>query len=233
VTIPRVMSRASSAWYLALFVVSSTGVIWQMILFLQGTGVVTDAGASLPGHATLLIRFFSYFTTEANILVAVTSAFLVLDPNHDGPIWRVLRLEALFGITVTGVVYSTLLRGIVELHGVAAFTNTLVHYLSPALTVIGWLVFGPRPRITENTLLLSLIWPVLYIAWTFAHGAAAHWYPYPFTNVDKFGYVDVIRNGVILNLVLIGVGALYMWLDHRLPSTGPSRTAARIQPEDP
>jgi hypothetical protein len=99
-----------------------------------------------------------------------------------------------------------------------------VHYLSPALAVIGWLLFGPRPRITENTLVLSLTWPLAYAAWTLAHGAAAHWYPYPFTNVDRFGYVTVIRNGAVLNLVLVGVGALYLWLDHRRPAA-PARRA--------
>lgn len=36
--------------------------------------------------------------------------------------------------------------------------------------------------------------------------------------MDKLGYVDVIRNGLILNLVLVGVGALYMYFDHRLPA---------------
>jgi hypothetical protein len=222
--------NAAAVWYGALFLVAATGVIWQLVLFLQGTGVVTDAGGRLPGKGTLLIRFFSYFTTEANILVAVTAAFLAVRPDHDGRLWRVLRLEALFGITVTGLVYSTLLRGIVDLHGAAAFTNTLVHYLSPALAVLGWLLFGPRPRITENTLLLSLIWPLLYIGWSFAHGAAAHWYPYPFINVDTFGYVDVIRNGAILNLVLVGIGALYMWLDHRLPGAPPELTRAVAPP---
>lgn len=209
--------RIPSAWYLLLFLVSATGVIWQLVLFLQGVGVVTAVDGSLPAKSALVVRFFSYFTTQANILVAVTSAFLVMRPDHDGRVWRVLRLEALFGITVTGVVYSTLLRNIVELHGAAAFTNTLVHYLSPSLAVVGWLLFGPRPRISENTLMLSLIWPVLYIGWTFVHGAIAHWYPYPFIDVDKFGYVTVIRNGLILNLVLVGIGALYLWLDHRLP----------------
>jgi hypothetical protein len=77
---------------------------------------------------------------------------------------------------------------------------------------------------------LSLTWPLAYIAWTLAHGAAAHWYPYPFTNVDRFGYITVIRNGVMLNLVLVGVGALYMWLDHRLP-TAPGHPSDETGPE--
>jgi hypothetical protein len=46
--------------------------------------------------------------------------------------------------------------------------------------------------------------------------------------VDRLGYVDVIRNGLILNLVLIGVGALYLYLDHRLPAT-PRETGAGLE----
>ena len=44
---------------------------------------------------------------------------------------RVLRVEVPFGVTVTGVVPSTLLRGVVDLHGAAAVTGTLPDYVSP------------------------------------------------------------------------------------------------------
>ena len=36
--------------------------------------------------------------------------------------------------------------------------------------------------------------------------------------------MTVIRNGIALNLLLVGVGALYMWLDHHLP--GPDGTTS-------
>ena len=42
---------------------------------------------------------------------------------------------------------------------------------------LGWLLFGPRPRIDDNTLVLSLIWPALYVGYSFAHGAVSHWFP--------------------------------------------------------
>ena len=55
------------------------------------------------------------------------------------------------------------------------------------------------------------------MAYTIAHGAASKWYPYPFIDVHKLGYVTGLRNGVGLCVLLVGVGALFMWLDHRLP----------------
>lgn len=221
-TNPSPVTRAAQTWHGLTFVATATGLIWQIVLSIQGANVLVDSQGRRPGLATRLIRFFSYFTVESNILVAVTALTLLLAPQRDGRVWRVLRIEAIFGIAVTGVVYSTLLHGVVELHGAAAVTNVLLHFVAPIMAVLGWLVFGPRPRIDENTLVLSLIWPALYVAYTLAHGAASHWYPYPFIDVTTLGYVTTLRNGVGLNLLLVGIGTLLMWLDHRLPRTAPS-----------
>lgn len=214
----RALRDTSPVWNLILVAAALTGLIWQLVLLLQGVNVLVDETGALPSASTRVIRYFSFFTVESNLLVAGTAAWLVVRPDHDGPVWRVLRLGALFGITVTGIVYSTLLRDVVDLHGAAAVTNALLHYVVPSMAVLGWLVFGPRPRITDNTLLASLAWPLLYVGWTLAHGAQSGWYPYPFIDVTTIGYVTAIRNGIGLNLLLIGVGALYLWLDRRLPS---------------
>lgn len=69
----------------------------------------------------------------------------------------------------------------------------------------------------RGDLLPSAIYPALYMVWTLIHGAATHWYPYPFTDVDAHGYGVVLLNacGVI---VLLAIGALAMLgLDQRLP----------------
>jgi hypothetical protein len=204
-------------WHGATFAVVGTGLIWQLVLIIQGVNVLVEPSGGLPSVATRVVRFVSYFTVESNILVGLTAATLMWRPSWDGRVWRVLRLEALFGITVTGIVYSTLLRGVVTLHGASAITNALLHYIAPLMAVVGWVLFGPHPRITENTLVISLFWPALYMIYTLAHGAASHWYPYPFVDVTKLGYTTAIRNGVGLNLLLVGIGALFLWLDRRLP----------------
>lgn len=209
--------RSAIGWHLATAAAVIVGLVWQLVLVVRGVNVLVDSNGALPTVSTRIIRYVSFFTVESNILVALTAATLARDPDADGRAWRILRLQALFGITVTGIVYSTLLRGVVELHGAAAVTNALLHYVSPVLTVLGWLAFGPRRRIDEKTLMLSLIWPALYVCYTFAHGAAVHWYPYPFIDVTALGYVTVLRNGVGLVVLLVGVGALYRALDRYLP----------------
>jgi len=227
---PEQTLRIARAWHFVTAAVVAVGLIWQLVLIIQGVNVLVEPSGALPSIATRVVRYLSFFTVESNILVGATALTLALQPDRDGKVWRVLRLEALFGITVTGVVYTTLLRGVVDLHGASAVTNALVHYVSPLMAVIGWLLFGPRPRITENTLVVSLIWPALYVIYTLVHGASSHWYPYPFVNVVTLGYTTAIRNGIGLNLLLVGVGALFMWLDHRLPAS-PSATAPSAAPD--
>jgi hypothetical protein len=119
-----------------------------------GHAVGTLAGTALPWR---LVRTFSFFTVQSNVLSGVVSWQLARRPARDGSAWRIVRLDALFGIAVTGIVYSTVLAKIHEPHGWRETTsNTLVHYVVPVLMVLGWLLFGPRPRITRTVLLVAL-----------------------------------------------------------------------------
>jgi hypothetical protein len=56
-------------------------------------------------HLVRVLRFFSYFTTQANLLVVATSVSLAFRADRDGSSWRVARLNALTGITITAVVH--------------------------------------------------------------------------------------------------------------------------------
>ena len=108
-------------------------------------------GSSLPGR---IIRVFSFFTIQSNVLSGMVSAQLAIRPDRDGPGWRALRLAALTGITVTGIVYSAVLADVHEPHGAAeTMVNTIVHYVVPIMMVAGWLLFGPRPRVDRATVL--------------------------------------------------------------------------------
>jgi len=64
------------------------------------------------------------------------------------------------------------LAGLVHRHGIAAWVNAGLHYFAPAWTLVGWLLFGPRPRLDWATIGWAFVWPLLWICYTFAHGAA-------------------------------------------------------------
>src|SRR6266568_9141555 len=86
---------------------------------------------------TRFVRMFSFFTVQSNVLVAVAAFGLVLAPARDSRLWRVLRLDALVGISVTGVVYTTVLQTQQQLHGWAVVTDAVFHYVVPLAAVAG------------------------------------------------------------------------------------------------
>ncbi|MCI2415818.1 Pr6Pr family membrane protein [Saccharopolyspora sp. K220] len=132
---------------------------------------------------------------------------MVLDPVRAGRGWRVLQLDALLGITITGVVFAFVLAKLVHLTGVAYLVTVGFHYISRWMMLIGWLLFGPRPRIRWSTVAWAFGWPVLWIAYTFVHGALVAWYPYPFLNPDRLGFSTALTNTL---LVLVAAGVLML-----------------------
>jgi hypothetical protein len=192
--------------------IATAALITQLVMAARGVDVAAATGAP-PSALTRVIRFLSYFTVESNILVAIAAFTLFSWPTRDGAGWRLLRLSSLVGITVTGIIYVSLLRPIVHLHGAAKLTDIAFHYVVPLMAVVGWFLFGPRPRISDSTLYASLVWPVLYVVYTLLHGAATSWYPYPFIDALVIGYVPAIRNGAGVIVLLLGVAVLYLSLD--------------------
>ena len=196
--------------------------------------IAVRVSATPPGHAvgTLagtpmgnrILRVLSFFTIQSNIVSGVTAAQLARNPDRDGPVWRAVRLAALLGITVTGIVYSTVLAKVHEPHGwQQTSTNDVFHYIVPIMMVLGWLLFGPRPRIEVRTISLAILWPVAWATYILMYGAVTKWYPYPFVDVISHGYGRVIVNAVAVVAVLLVVTALYWLGDRRLPATQTAR----------
>lgn len=207
----------SRVWHVTIVVVCLAALAAQLVLVISGANVLP--GVVRPSTAIRLVRFFSYFTIQSNLLAMGTAALLVARPDRDGPAWRVARVAALVGITVTAVVYIAALRPLAHQRGVAWFTNVTFHYVVPLMTIGGWLLFGPRPRIDRVSLLRHLAWPVGYLAWVLAFGAGTTWYPYPFFNAARVGYPRTLLAALVITLVLLAVGWTYYTLDRRLAAT--------------
>jgi hypothetical protein len=213
-----------------LALVITACLITQIVLLVHGgTDVNTSENEGSVGLAVRFVRLLSYFTIQSNLLVLALSASLALNPVRDGRAWRVLQADALLGIIITGLVFATVLAGQVHHHGIGTWLNAGFHYFAPAWALVGWLLFGPRPRLDWATLGWLLIWPLLWIAYTFAHGAATGWYPYPFLDAHAHGYGLAVRNTaavVVLSVVIIG---LLRVLDRRLPATRSARLPRSAQ----
>ena len=193
-------------------------VVQLVLLLTSGTDANTgDPQADVP-VATRLVRLFSYFTIQSNLLVLAASVTLALDPHRDGRVWRALRLDALLGITITGLVYWTLLTRTVDLEGAALVSSLGFHLVSPLGTLVVWLLAGPRPRVDRSTARWAFAWPLVWVAGTFVRGVATGWYPYPFIDAAALGYgPPLVATAAVLVLGVLVV-LLLRRLDRRLPA---------------
>lgn len=173
-----------------------------------------------------LANTFSYFTIQSNVLVLVTSAILAISPTVSGNWWRILRLAALVGITVTGIVYTLILAHYVHLTGAALLYTHIFHYVMPAATVIGFVFVEPRLKLKWRDMAF-IAWPALWLVYTMVRGAvfkpeftgfsiAPSHYPYEFLDVSKMPLIDVVVAIMIITALLVAVGAAYIKYDHTL-----------------
>lgn len=220
-------------WHLLTAVVCGFALVLQLILVILGVSVLLPE--QRPGLAVRLGRLISYFTIQSNIVVLISTVALARSPVHDGRGWRVLRLDALIGITVTGVVHWFLLRPLLHLTGWPLVADKLLHLAVPIMVVLGWLVLGPRPRITWGTIGRSIIWPVAWIAYALVVGAATGWYPYPFLNAETNGYGPVLLAILGIAVMFVVLAALSLVGDRRLPGgRAPAVPSAdAVSPVDP
>jgi hypothetical protein len=212
-------STLSRIWHAALGVVVLSALLLQVVLIVTASPDASSTDAPAVPVPTGLVRFVGYFTVQSNVLVLIAAVSVALDPERDGRFWRVLRLDALLGISVTGLVFGAALAPHLHPTGLGWWVNVAFHYLSPLMTFTGWSAFGPRPRIDARTLAWVFVWPVAWIVYTFVRGAIVDWYPYPFLDVGEIGFVFAILNAGAVILLAMLLLALFRVLDRALAPT--------------
>jgi hypothetical protein len=208
-------------WHAFTFALAAFAVILQLVLVIQGHQHLGDSWPEIeltgrPDLGTRLVRFWSYLTIWFNVMVAGTSAVLAVNPNHDGRVWRALRLDAVVIAVAGGIIHWFLLRPLLDLQGADYLADKLLHVAVPAVAAIGWLIFGPRKRIDGTDLLAFLVVPCVWLAYTLIRGSLVSWYPYPFIDVGLHGYAIVSATCVAIATLMFALAAAAMWLDGRL-----------------
>lgn len=196
-------SEAQRAWW------GLTGGVAAVCVVLQ---VVLTATSGEPELGTRLVRTLSYFTVDTNALVAVLGLLVAARPDRSGPWWRALRLGAPLCMVVVGVVYHVELRQ-EGLTGLDLVLDTGLHYVVPALALVGWVVATPRGLADAGAALRALAYPLLWLVWTFAHGAATGWYPYPFLDVSEVGAGGAALGVLVVAVVLVVLAAAAVGVD--------------------
>ena len=164
------------------------------------------------------VNFFSYFTILTNILAALAFTLPGLAPQSAATRFflkhTVRTAITAYIIIVMAIVYFVL-RHLTNLQGWNLAADVLLHYVMPCLFVIDWLLLVPKEMLKLKDGLAGLAFPVVYLLWTFVHGAYSGFFPYPFLNVGELGIGRVLLNEagllalyLILGLALVTGGRL-------------------------
>ena len=170
------------------------------------------------------LNIFAFFTIQSNVLIGVTCLMLALKLDRESTAFAAFSMAGLVGITVTFIVFHTVLSRLLDLDTWAQAANQLQHTVVPVLSIVGWVAFGPRGKASPKVVKLAVIFPVLYMIFTAVRGPlASHWYPYPFIDVSKLGYARVLINTLWIALLFFAVAAGAATLDKRLARSRPDR----------
>jgi hypothetical protein len=170
------------------------------------------------------INFFSYFTTETVLLIALGLTIFCTRPQAEQFLTRPSVQSALVVyIIVVGGVYAVLLRKLWHPHGLQILTNFVLHDAIPVLYPLYWLVFLPKGSLRWSAPAWWVVYPVLYFLYSMLRGAAFGTYVYPFMDAAKLGVVQAWMNGVVLLAVFFCLGLVLTAIDHALPSSESGR----------
>jgi hypothetical protein len=157
---------------------------------------------------------FLYFTVIVNFLVAIAFTAQAFGAT------RIATPFILGGVTIAillvGVVYNTLLTGMLDLSGGAKLADTLNHKVTPVLVGLYWLLVAKKGKLDWNDPAKWALLPLAYFLYGIWRGKTEGKYPYPFMNLERLGWPQTLINAAIMALGFIAVGYVMVWLDRRM-----------------
>lgn len=94
--------------------------------------------------------------------------------------------------------------------------DVTLHYVTPSLYIIWWLVFQPHGTLQFRDVPLMLAPPLIYLVYAMIRGAIVAEYPYPILEAHKLGYPQVALNILFVLIGLAVLGAIAVGIDRLL-----------------
>jgi hypothetical protein len=149
-----------------------------------------------------------YYTIQTNLMVCVWLILAIIWYNKPESLKKItgpLKGAFTLYITTTFFFFAVLLQGLYHPTGFAAFSNVVLHYLTPILFIVDWILTEDEVRYKWKHLPIWTLYPVCYLVFSFIHGSFTGDYLYPFLNINYLGVV-----GYIISLsFLIGLGLIF------------------------
>jgi hypothetical protein len=213
------------------------------------TALLATAGVTVELLLGSPLRVLSFFTVQANILLALV---LVVSARRAWTARRPLP-GAVTGAVLLYVVIAALVYHLLLANAATPFTmtdpataptgwhtvsNHVLHTVTPAAAVLDWLLLTAPRRLHVRQAPAWLLFPLAYLAFSLIRGelllpgTPGGRYLYSFLDVDALGYKSVLGNALLLGLSFYALAVLLVALDRLRPNPirHRSKTGFRLQP---
>ena len=181
---------------------------------------IYDAKASLFGHFPhgiegapgRIFDLLSYFTIWSQIVVAIVFYALYKDSARRDRFTTLLLPTAIMMVTITGIMFYALIYPVSPPVGANIYPSFVSHAVVPVISVLAWIVYGPRGFMKIKAIPSLFIIPIIWVGLTLVRGVVSTQYPYGVLDVTEIGYmwffitvVAIIIFGVVLGLVYTAI----------------------------
>ena len=178
------------------------------------------------GPSDLSWEFLQYYTNISNYFVFAVSVIVLVDnvrrvrageKEGSNNVIHNFKFMTTVMILVTFLVYCSLLGNPLSADFWRNLGNLSYHVIAPVLFILDYFLFEKKKSVSVFAPLLSVIIPLVYVAYVMILGATIpdFEYPYFFLDVSTLGYGGVAIWVVILVAVFVVLGYL-LWFYNRL-----------------
>ncbi|MCV3209779.1 Pr6Pr family membrane protein [Mesorhizobium sp. YC-39] len=202
-------------------VIGLAGLILQICITIPAS---MEAGRSFLGS---LIFYFSFFTILTNIGAVLVHVSLLSSSGYAWfPVFAGPRVRAgvAAAIALVFIIYATVLTRLWQPQGLFLVCDVLLHYVTPVLFVLWWLVAGADGSTRWRDISWWMVYPIAYLIYVLARAPIAGEVPYPFLDVAKNGAASVAISALAVTGLFLVLCVIAVLLDQGVSRLRASKT---------
>ena len=201
-------------------VIGLAGLVLQYCISIPAS---MEAGRSLLGSIIFVFSFFTILTNIGAVLVHTSllspSGYAWL-PAFAGPR---MRAGVAVSIALVFIIYATVLAQLWQPRGLFLLCDVLLHYVTPVLFVLWWLISGADGRTRWSDISWWVIYPIAYLVYALVRAPFAGEVPYPFLDIAKNGATSVVISAAAITGLFLVLCVVAVLADHAVARTRASK----------
>jgi len=187
------------------------GLSWFTII----TGWFISSIAS--GNPLIWLVGFRYYTMQTNLMVTIWFTLAIFWYNKPESLEKIMGpLKGAFTlyITTTFIFFAILLQISYQPTGWAAFSNIILHYITPIAFIVDWIFTETKVKYKWNYIPYWTIYPIGYLVFSLIHGIFTGDYLYLFLDISRLGLFYIVSISFLVGVGL-ALGSLYIGLNKK------------------